>query len=79
MRRGQLRPSQDVFARGACQRGLRALEAAGFGPVPAASVTEVVDLSRWRKAPNRPVLKHGPRSLTCVRVGGWQTHEAQVT
>ena len=21
----------------------------------------------------RPVLKHGPRSLTCVRVFGWQT------
>ena len=21
----------------------------------------------------RPVLKHGPRSLTCVRVSGWQT------
>ena len=23
-------------------------------------------------AANRPVLKHGPRSLTCVRVTGWQ-------
>ena len=22
---------------------------------------------------NPPVLKHGPRSLTCVRVNGWQT------
>lgn len=22
----------------------------------------------------RPVLKHGPRSLACVRAGGWQTH-----
>jgi hypothetical protein len=22
----------------------------------------------------RPVLKHGPRSLTYVRVQGWQTH-----
>jgi hypothetical protein len=33
----------------------------------------------WRKAFNRPVLKHGPRSLTCMRAGGWQTHEAQVT
>ena len=22
---------------------------------------------------SRPVLKHGPRSLTCVRVFGWQT------
>ena len=34
---------------------------------------------RWRKVSNRPVLKHGPRSLTCMRVGGWKTHEAQVT
>ena len=24
--------------------------------------------------PIRPVLKHGPRSLTCARVIGWQTH-----
>ena len=32
---------------------------------------------RWRKVSNRPVLKHGPRSLTCMRVGGWKTHEAQ--
>ena len=24
--------------------------------------------------PIRPVLKHGPRSLTCARVTGWQTH-----
>ena len=31
----------------------------------------------WRKVSIRPVLKHGPRSLTCVRAGGWQTHEAQ--
>jgi hypothetical protein len=30
----------------------------------------------WHKAFNRPVLKHGPRSLTCMRVGGWKTHEA---
>jgi hypothetical protein len=37
-------------------------------------------LSRcWRKVSNRPVLKHGPRSLTCMRAGGWKTHEAQVT
>jgi len=24
--------------------------------------------------PIRPVLKHGPRSLTCARVIGWQTY-----
>jgi len=34
---------------------------------------------RWLNASIRPVLKHGPRSLTCMRAGGWQTHEAQVT
>ena len=27
----------------------------------------------WQNLPNRPVLKHGPRSLTYVRVFGWQT------
>ena len=34
---------------------------------------------RWRKASNLPVLKHGPRSITCMRAGGRKTHEAQVT
>jgi hypothetical protein len=30
---------------------------------------------RWRiELSIRPVLKHGPRSLTCMRAGGWQTH-----
>ena len=33
----------------------------------------------WRKAFKWPVLKHGPRSASCMRVGGWKTHEAQVT
>ena len=28
---------------------------------------------RWRKGTFSPVLKHGPRSLTCMRVGGWKT------
>ena len=27
----------------------------------------------WRNGFKRPVLKHGPRSLTCMRVFGWQT------
>ncbi len=27
----------------------------------------------WRNETIRPVLKHGPRSLTCVQVLGWQT------
>ncbi|CAM6106098.1 unnamed protein product [Calypogeia fissa] len=30
---------------------------------------------RWRiELSIRPVLKHGPRSLTCMRASGWQTH-----
>ena len=28
----------------------------------------------WRNGFKRPVLKHGPRSLTCARVFGWKTH-----
>ena len=31
-------------------------------------------LGCWRNGSKRPVLKHGPRSLTCMRVFGWQTH-----
>ncbi len=32
-------------------------------------------LGRWRiELFMRPVLKHGPRSLTCMRAGGRQTH-----
>ena len=27
----------------------------------------------WRNGADRPVLKHGPRSLTRARVSGWQT------
>jgi hypothetical protein len=27
----------------------------------------------WRNGLNRPVLKHGPRSLTCLRVFEWKT------
>ena len=30
-------------------------------------------LGRWLNGFSLPVLKHGPRSLTCVRVCGWQT------
>ena len=30
-------------------------------------------LGCWRNGFKRPVLKHGPRSLTCLRVFGWQT------
>ena len=30
-------------------------------------------LGCWRNGFKRPVLKHGPRSLTCLRVFGWKT------
>jgi hypothetical protein len=30
-------------------------------------------LGSWRNGFHRPVLKHGPRSLTYMRVFGWQT------
>ena len=30
-------------------------------------------LGCWHNGFNRPVLKHGPRSLTCLRVFGWKT------
>src|SRR6202022_619316 len=28
----------------------------------------------WHNGFKRPVLKHGPRSLTCLQVFGWKTH-----
>ena len=31
-------------------------------------------LGCWRNGFKRPVLKHGPRSLTCLRVFGCKTH-----
>ena len=30
-------------------------------------------LGCWRNGFKRPVLKHGPRSLTCLQVFGWKT------
>ena len=30
-------------------------------------------LGCWQNGFKRPVLKHGPRSLTCLRVFGWKT------
>ena len=30
-------------------------------------------LGCWHNGFNRPVLKHGPRSLTCLQVFGWKT------
>ena len=33
----------------------------------------------WHKAADGPVLKHGPRSLTCTRVGGRKPRERKET
>jgi hypothetical protein len=33
----------------------------------------VTCLGCWHNGFKRPVLKHGPRSLTCTRVFGWKT------
>ena len=38
-----------------------------------AGVRPLSRLGCWRNGFKRPVLKHGPRSLTCPRVFGWQT------
>lgn len=55
-----------------CRCGGRGTKRAGprpVGPVPTARS------GRWRiELFIRPVLKHGPRSLTCMRAGGRQTH-----
>ena len=32
----------------------------------------------WQQSSTCPVLKHGPRSLTCTRVDGWQTGYAEL-
>ena len=36
-------------------------------------LAHVTCLGCWRNGFKRPVLKHGPRSLTCTRVFGWKT------
>ena len=59
------------FASRRCRRGGRGTKRApyGVGLVPTARSR------RWRiELFIRPVLKHGPRSLTCMRAGGRQTH-----
>ena len=78
-------------ARGAGQRGFLGREnSSGIVPLSMPSGRLRYELrslrpsgsaqsGRWRNASNRPVLKHGPRRLPCMRVGGWKTHEAQVT
>ena len=55
--------------RGAARAGLHA------GPArraPRASAPHPGRSGCWRNGVNRPVLKHGPRSLTTMRVFGWQ-------
>ena len=37
-------------------------------------VSLLICLGRWHNGFKWPVLKHGPRSLTYMRVFGWQTH-----
>jgi len=49
------------------ERSARPLKRAWFRPTARSG--------RWRiELFIRPVLKHGPRSLTCMRAGGRQTH-----
>ena len=74
--------------RGAGQRGLPRRDKSGLlSPADAVATAEERSARhlwrataparsrRWRSGLSiRPVLKHGPRSLTCMRAGGWQTH-----
>ena len=46
---------------------------AGEGLATLATAYAVSGICCWRNGFHRPVLKHGPRSLTCVRVFGCQT------
>ena len=53
-----------------CRRAGRGTKHAPLGGLYAPACS-----GRWRSGLSiRPVLKHGPRSLTCTRAGGWQTH-----
>ena len=57
----------------ATPQGLRAVSADGC--VLRWEVGHVLCCSRWYlDGFIRPVLKHGPRSATCMRVLGWKTH-----
>ena len=50
-------------------------EARGGPPPVGPSTVPTARSGRWRiELFIRPVLKHGPRSLTCMRAGGRQTH-----
>ena len=65
---GWAAPTRWASARVTACSGPRRLSSAGR------EVGRTLRCSRW--CPNgriRPVLKHGPRSATCVRVSGWQT------
>ena len=41
------------------------------------ALAHVTRLGCWHNGFNRPVLKHGPRSLTCLRVFGWKNPYAK--
>ena len=60
----RLRLTATSFGRRPCRDRVPSLTACLFGPSSSQG--------RWRfgRYSTRPVLKHGPRSLTCVRVGG---------
>ena len=42
-------------------------------PLLVGALAHVTCLGCWHNGLNRPVLKHGPRSLTCLQVFGWKT------
>ena len=66
---GRSQPGRAAAVATACSGPADGLVRAGSGGRP-----HLAPCSRW--CPNgriRPVLKHGPRSATCVRVPGWQT------
>lgn len=56
-----------------CVDCLQCSQTAG-GAVAGTSRVDTQGLWLIGRHPIRPVLKHGPRSLTCARVTGWQTH-----
>ena len=80
-------PRGRLSARAAGQRGLVLRDKRG-GRHPADAAARAEDVRRfkctapprrWQNGFNRPVLKHGPRSLTCTRVRGWQPRRRKET
>ena len=70
-------PRKTALGRHRASRVVRVVELRGLFSVPANRIRASSAVSesargRWRigRSPVRPVLKHGPRSLTCARVAG---------